>query len=303
MIDFEIKDGVLSIPEGVTVIPAETFCGNQNIARAIMPDSLKIIGKGAFYGCRSLKEIIFPEQLVSIGNYAFCDCVVLKSIRIPDSVNHIGTGVFYGCEKLENVILPDALTVLRKKVFSCCLNLKHITIPESVVKIEEKAFEYANLKEIAIPEVCCIEKKAFSYNTKLERIIISEKLNEVCASAFTANIRLKEIICHDMHFSFSEKFRTDGIISVIIRISKFLQNPENPEFSAYLAEHFRIVLFVCNTELLKELLLSGKIFTKNNIDDSIQYANKIQNYEIQLLLTDYKYQHFQFQDISDKLKL
>ncbi|MBR0485519.1 MAG: leucine-rich repeat domain-containing protein [Oscillospiraceae bacterium] len=303
MTDYQIKDGILTIPEGVTVISEGTFSRNQNIIRAVLPESLKIIGKGAFYGCRNLKEIIFPEQLISIGNGAFNGCSELKSLRIPDSVNHIGIGAFRWCEKLENVILPDSLTVLRKKVFSCCLNLEHITILESVVKIEEKAFHYANLKEIAIPEVCCIKKKAFSCNTKLERIIISEKLNEVCASAFKANIRLKEIICHDMHFSFSEKFRTDEIISVIIRISKFLQNPENPELSAYLAERFRIVISVCNAEILKELLLSGKIFTKNNIDASIQYANQTENYEYQLLLMDYKAQHIGYQNISDKLKL
>ena len=302
MTDYEIKDGVLSIPEGVTVIPEGTFSRNETITRAVLPDSLKIIGKGAFYGCRSLKEIIFPEQLVSIGNGAFNGCSELKSIRIPDSVNHIGIGAFRWCEKLETVILPDSLTVLRKKVFSCTA-LEHITIPESVVKIEEKAFEYTNLKETAISEVCCIEKKAFSYNTKLERIIISEKLNEVCASAFKANIRLKEIICHDMHFSFSGNFRTDEIIAVIIRISKFLQNPENPELSAYLAERFRIVLSVCNAEILKELLLSGNIFTKNNIDASIQYANQTENYEFQLLLMNYKAYHIGYQDISDKLKL
>ncbi len=301
MINYEIRDNTLIIPEGVTAIPEDTFSGNETITRIIMPESLKIIGKGAFYGFKNLTEIQFSQNLVSIGNGAFGCCSKLKSVRIPDSVNHIGIGAFRWCGKLETVTLPDSLTVIRKKVFSNCLNLEHITIPESVVKIEEKAFEYANLKEIAIPEVCCIEKKAFSYNnTKLERIIISEKLNEVCASAFKGNIRLKEIVCRDMRFPVSKNFRTDEIIAVIVSIRKFL---ENQECSAYLSEHFRIVLSVCNAKILKELLLSGKVFTKNNIDESIQYANQIKNYEVQLLLMNYKAKHIGFQEIGEKLKL
>ena len=291
MINYEIRDTALIIPEGVTVIPEKTFSRNNNN---------KIIGKGAFYNCKNLTEIKFSEQLVSIGSGAFAGCSQLKSIRIPDSVNHIGIGAFRWCDHLTDVTLPDSLTVLRKKIFENCLFLEHIKIPESVVKIEEKAFRYANLTEVSLPGVCCIEKKAFEACTKIEKIIISENLNQVCASTFKADFRLKEIICQDMKFSVSKDFRINEIITVIFHIRKFLKHQENAD---YLSEHFRIVLAVCNPEILKALLLSGNVFTQNNIDESIQYANQMGNYEVQLLLMNYKAQYLGYPDISDKLKL
>ena len=55
--------------------------------------------------------------------------------------------------------------------------------------------------------------------------------------------------------------------------------------------------------MIEKLLNTGFFITKKNIDKFIQYANQKQKHEIQLLLTDYKYQHMDFKNPADKLKL
>ena len=57
---FEIKDGVAIILEGITVI-----------------------GWGAFQDCTSLKSITIPKSITEIHAYAFNECSALSTIYVP----------------------------------------------------------------------------------------------------------------------------------------------------------------------------------------------------------------------------
>jgi len=63
------------------------------------------------------------------------------------------------------------------------------------------------------------------------------------------------------------------------------------------------ILFRVDYETFRKILDTGKLFTENNIDDYIAYAFEIQDHQKQILLINYKYQHFDFTEIGENLKL
>ena len=101
MAEFEIKDGVAIIPEGVTEI-----------------------GDDAFHGCTSLESITIPEGVTKIGYASFSRCTSLKSITIPKSVTKIASGfcylsnVYNGCSQLESIVVIEGNPVYDSR--ECC---------------------------------------------------------------------------------------------------------------------------------------------------------------------------------------
>ena len=91
----EVKD--LVIPNNVTTIGRNAFCGCSGLKSVTIPNSVKSIGSDAFSGCTGLTSIDIPNSVTSIGNSTFEDCTGLTSIDIPNSVTSIGNSTFYNC--------------------------------------------------------------------------------------------------------------------------------------------------------------------------------------------------------------
>ena len=89
----------IQIPEGVTEIAAEAFCGKENIVSVKLPSTLTKIGDRAFADCTGLKKINLPRNLKIIGAEAFAGCENLK-LSLPDKIAEIGEGAFASCERV-----------------------------------------------------------------------------------------------------------------------------------------------------------------------------------------------------------
>ena len=92
MCQFEIKDGVAIISEGVTVIDDMTFEDNADFTKVVIPNTVKRIVEGAFIGCSKLTEVVIPSTVETIcGESVFSGCtnlerlVVERGNRIYDS--------------------------------------------------------------------------------------------------------------------------------------------------------------------------------------------------------------------------
>ena len=91
---FRLKDGIttirvnnknithFTIPNGVTTIGYEAFCGCSALQSVDIPNSVTTIDSGAFSACLSLHYIDIPDSVTTIKNEAFAYCLALRSISI-----------------------------------------------------------------------------------------------------------------------------------------------------------------------------------------------------------------------------
>ena len=85
----------------------------------IIPNSVTNIGDNAFCGCGSLTSINIPNSVTNIGDHAFSGCDSLTNINIPNSVTNIGDSAFWGCGSLTNINIPNSVTNIGDKAFYC----------------------------------------------------------------------------------------------------------------------------------------------------------------------------------------
>ncbi len=105
--EFEINDtmimkyfgngGSVTIPEGVTDIFFEVFCGNGTITSVQIAGTVDGITPFAFERCSSLKSVVLCEGVTKIGFFSFNACTSLESVFLPKSISHISEGAFDGC--------------------------------------------------------------------------------------------------------------------------------------------------------------------------------------------------------------
>jgi hypothetical protein len=176
MTQFEIKDGVAIIPEGMTEIPFRAFINCEDLTTVVIPDSVTCIVNGAFFGCSSLTEIVIPNSMTSIGDGAFAYCSSLKNIVIPNSVTRIGYNAFDFCTSLTNIVIPNGVTSIGDRAFCCAPGRKLVirNIRKWVTENETTTVENASsLTSVTFPESLTeLGKDVFLGCEKLETIYV-----------------------------------------------------------------------------------------------------------------------------------
>ena len=106
-IGHRVSDSLLriTIPDSVSVIMENVFCGCGKLKEVILGDGLKIIGDTAFAGC-CFQEIFIPQNVKIIGESCFCENDNLKSVYLPAGIEAISEDSFQDCESLENIYVP-----------------------------------------------------------------------------------------------------------------------------------------------------------------------------------------------------
>ena len=183
------------IPNDVTSIDVDAFCGCSGLMSITIPDSVTSIGDSAFYGCCGLTSITIPNSVTNIGWSAFSGCSGLTSITIPDSVTSIGWSAFSGCSGLTSITIPDSVKSISREVFKGCSGLTSITIPDSVTNISVGAFRgCSGLTSITIPNsVTSIWSSAFQGCSGLTSITIPDSVSHIEYDAFEGCTRLQKL--------------------------------------------------------------------------------------------------------------
>ena len=140
----EVKS--VSIPHSVTKIGSCSFCFNE-LTELVIPGSVASIGNNAF-SYNLLTQVVIPDSVASINNYTF-DSNFLAEVAIPDSVTKIGGWAFFGNE-LTELVIPDSVTSIGKAAFNGN-KLTEVVIPDSVTSIGRWAFTENNLADVILP--------------------------------------------------------------------------------------------------------------------------------------------------------
>ena len=194
----------VTVPEGMTVLPAYAFSHCTTLTSMKLPDSLVTIEDTAFKGCTGLTELEIPANVTSIGQWAFQDCVNLESVSLPDGLGKIDTCAFAGCTAIREIHLPDSVTALGYRLFYQCTALEEVNIPLSWTTClsygsypihHGSIFEDCSaLTEIAAPEgMTALPAYAFAGCPSLNSIILPDSLMTIGDFAFSGCSGLSEL--------------------------------------------------------------------------------------------------------------
>lgn len=223
----------VTIPNGVTQIPAYTFAGGTELTKVTIPASVTLIGASAFKDCKNLniaqfssidhvKSITYADKdanplsyadflyinnediseitfEANINDNAFPQCKWLRKVTISDGVETIGEGAFKGCTNLESVSLPSTLKTIGKEAFNGCSSLTSPELPASLEKIGNQAFRDCKNKKfssVTIPAATTdLGEEVFMYCSNLTTATLqAPNLTTIPRSFFYGCSRLSTII-------------------------------------------------------------------------------------------------------------
>lgn len=90
----EAENGVITVPEGYTVIEDEAFAGKTDFNKVIIKGEVQI-GERAFYSCTNLRSVVL-EKKCDIGSEAFADCTSLESLSSNSKEGSCAENAFAG---------------------------------------------------------------------------------------------------------------------------------------------------------------------------------------------------------------
>ena len=106
----------------ITSFDTETFKGNTQIERVVLPVYVTEIPDNAFEGCTNLKEIV-AMGVTKIGNNAFKGCTSLRTFSIDNKVMSLGNNAFEGVDEIK--VMASKVSVFNAALAS---GAKKITI-------------------------------------------------------------------------------------------------------------------------------------------------------------------------------
>ena len=154
----------ITLPDGLTSIGVNPFCGCSSLARIDVSPDHPVFEQidGVLYEKASKTLICYPagkagdifavpDGTLAIGDLAFGFCESLTAITLPDGLTTIGDGAFYRCSFLTTVTLPEGLTSIGDYAFSDCDALTSVTLPVGLTTIGDEAFANCDSLTLTVP--------------------------------------------------------------------------------------------------------------------------------------------------------
>lgn len=204
-------------PSGDMVIPADirhrglryrvvgvdscAFHNCNKLTHVTFPEGLERIGFRAFSGCIMIQDTItIPKSLRNIEPFAFADCNSITTLVWKSSPCHIGNildtewAFFYRCSTLKKAVVDECVDSLAENVFTDMNWLEEIVLPDHLREIPRNmAVETYSLKSIRLPDsIENIGPGAF-YMSGLDKIVIPDKTESLCAYSFSYCRTLREV--------------------------------------------------------------------------------------------------------------
>jgi hypothetical protein len=224
----------VTIPEGVTAIPANAFNGCTSLTTVSLPSTLTAIGDSAFYGCTKLTSITIPEKVKTLGSSAFYGCTGLTEINLNATINDLSSynNVFYNAgisasgitlniganvtkianylfdpsgtsyyfPKITSVIFASGskCTEIGNNAFYQLNGVTSLVLPEGLQKIGDNAFYYlTGVTSIVFPDsLTTFGYEAIDTSSNLEYIVIGKNVTSIGSYVFYSVSKLKTVYFH-----------------------------------------------------------------------------------------------------------
>lgn len=107
---------VIHLPEGLKVIPAETFKDCVNLKKIILSEDVTTIEARAFSGCVALEQLAFKGKVTSIASTAFQKCKAIQSV-VADTGTAKLLKAIIKASSVTFLTVPKAKTDFEKQIF------------------------------------------------------------------------------------------------------------------------------------------------------------------------------------------
>lgn len=186
--------GEVIIPNTITRINNNAFCGIPDITSIVILDSVISIGNHSFNNCSSLTSVTIPNSVTSIGYSAFRGCSGLTSVTIPNSVTSIGERAFFGCSGLTSITIPSGVTIINTNTFYGCTSLKEIIVPDTITTIGYQAMSSSGITSLYLPDSVTYANQYCFYNCRsLSKVRLSDNLVATAPNMFQQCVLLSDV--------------------------------------------------------------------------------------------------------------
>ncbi len=178
----------------VKTIPANMFCGCEELNQVVMADRVSNIGANAFYKCESLKNIDLSKGLQTIETAAFRLCKKLDNLLLPDSLISISSFAFADCSSMTKITLGKSLKRIDAASFKGCVSLKTINIPESLRSLGDNSFDGCiALATIDMNKISYLGVESFKGCSALNNIDFGKELLSIGRNAFEGCYNINKV--------------------------------------------------------------------------------------------------------------
>ena len=272
-----------------------------------------------------IKKHTFTEEVSDWWHYTDVD----RCLLLPDNVKHIEEDAFFlGYPEGTNTNWQFSNFI--DKIFwhgaefdfdDCFYNIAselYEPEPELLEDSDMSVYEYYDLWEQWYQKNCELDEKGFYsvlnclFKKKYDELPDSFEIQRVLINIFIKNPTDEKLFNHIMNFEDID-YNTNHFLKLLETLienhyydacQKLLEDVDIIDFMENMFEEDDETVndeTVNREKIIQYLLTIENIFTKDNIDECIQYAIDNKKYEIQVLLTNYKREKIGYSDPAEKL--
>lgn len=307
----------MEIENEITIIK---YLGEEAVVNVpFMIDQLPVtsIGHSAFRDCKFITKIILPDSICQLGPYSFCKCTGLTEFYFGDQVKEIGSHAFYNCWGLYKVFIPGDIREIADGAFKNCDKLRQLNVrstSENVVSIKHTLEDLSQDVEIKIIyHIDGLEEKAELFFPK-DTVFYSDYTNRLndkttfgvgnqyhhCVGDGTV-----DYLRYDFLFARAQNELQDDMLCNIALLRLMSPFRLTEEYREKYLEFIKIHILLVSKLAIKEenmeqleFLSSEKMIEKENMEDILEYAHKLNKVECVSFLLAYKNKNFSKREIT-----
>lgn len=133
--------------------------------------------------------------VTKIAMWAFNKCNSLTEVTIPNTVIEIDYQAFFNCSNLTKVIIPEGVRKIGQAAFYGCSQLTSITIPSTITDMDQAFSGNTALSHVTLTNgISNISSMAFKGCTGLTEIKVPESVGQIGPNAFNGCTNLKRVL-------------------------------------------------------------------------------------------------------------